>query len=52
MSKPIPVDAKRQDWPRLVANAVNELQRPKFGEVRFSEGVLQHYDGANWVDVP
>jgi hypothetical protein len=26
MSKPlVPVDARRQDWPRLVANAINRL---------------------------
>lgn len=24
MRTPVPVDAKRQDWPRLVANRVND----------------------------
>lgn len=52
VSKPVPVDSRRTDWPRLVANAINELQRPKLGEVRFQDGVLQHYDGTDWVDVP
>lgn len=52
MSKPVPVDGKRLDWPRLVANAINELQSPKRGAVRFEGGVLQYYDGTNWVNVP
>lgn len=52
MSKPVPVDSRRTDWPRLVANAINGMQRPKLGDVRFQDGALQHYDGTNWVDVP
>jgi len=52
MSRPIPVDNQRQDWPRLVANGINELQKTRKGEVRFFEGRLQHWDGAVWQDVP
>jgi len=52
MSKPVPVDAQRQDWPRLVANAINDLQAVKVGAVRFQAGALQYYDGTNWVNVP
>jgi len=52
MSKPVPVDAQRQDWPRLVANAINEMQKPQRGAVRFESGVLQYYDGETWQDVP
>lgn len=48
----VPVDSQRGDWPRLVANAINELQRPARGEVRFFEGRLQYWDGAVWQDVP
>lgn len=50
--RPVPVDAKRSDWPRLVANAIAELQKPQTGSVRFEGGVLQYYDGAEWQDVP
>jgi len=52
MRKPIPVDGRRQDWPRLVANGINELQNPKIGEVRFLAGVLQWWDGETWQNVP
>lgn len=52
MSKPVPVDGKRLDWPRLVANAINELQTVKVGTVRFEGGVLQWWDGETWQNVP
>lgn len=52
MTRPVPVDATRTDWPRLVANAVNELQKPQRGQVRFEGGRLQYWDGATWTDVP
>lgn len=52
MSKTVPVDAKRSDWPRLVANAINELQKPQRGAVRFEDNRLQYYDGTDWQDVP
>jgi len=48
----IPVDSQRQDWPRLVANGINELQKTRRGEVRFEGGRLQYWDGATWQDVP
>jgi hypothetical protein len=41
MTKPVPVDSKRLDWPRLVANAINSLLQPRLGEVRYEGGVLQ-----------
>lgn len=50
--KPVPVDSQRLDWPRLVANAINEMQKPQRGQVRFENGRLQHYDGTTWQDVP
>jgi len=54
VSKPVPVDSKRLDWPRLVANAINELmnRKPQAEDVRYRGGVLQYYDGSDWVDVP
>jgi len=51
MSKPVPVDAQRQDWPRLVANAVNDLQKVKTGDVRYNGTALQWWNGAAWVNV-
>lgn len=52
MSKPVPVDNQRSDWPRLVANAINELQRPQRGQTRYADDKLQYWDGASWQDVP
>lgn len=54
MTKLVPVDSKRLDWPRLVANAINELmnRKPQAEDVRYHAGVLQYYDGDAWVDVP
>jgi len=52
VSRPVPVDARRTDWPRLVANAVNELQQPREGEVRYMDGGLKYWDGAEWQPVP
>lgn len=52
MSKPVPVDGKRLDWPRLVANAINELQAVKVGEVRYNGTALQWWDGTDWQNVP
>lgn len=52
MKRPVPVDSKRTDWPRLVSNAIGELQRPAKGSVRFEGGVLQYYDGVEWQGVP
>jgi len=49
---PVPVDSKREDWPRLVSNAIGQLQRTQKGAVRFESGVLQYYDGADWQNVP
>jgi len=52
--KPVPVDAQRSDWPRLVANAINTLinRKPQSEDVRYHAGVMQYYDGTDWVDVP
>ena len=52
--KPVPVDAQRSDWPRLVANAINTLinRKPQAEDVRYHAGVMQYYDGTDWVDVP
>lgn len=52
MSKPVPVDGKRLDWPRLVANAINDLQAVKVGTTRYNGTALQWWDGSAWVDVP
>lgn len=52
MSKPVPVDSRRTDWPRLVANAINDLQGVKVGETRYNGTALQYWDGTDWVDVP
>ena len=54
MIKPVPVDAQRSDWPRLVANAINTLinRKPQMEDVRYHAGVMQYYDGTDWVDVP
>jgi len=50
--KPVPVDAKRLDWPRLVANAINYLIAPQMGNVRYQGGNLQWFDGDQWQNVP
>lgn len=55
MTRPVPVDAKRSDWPRLVANAINLLleRRPREGDTRYTQADgLQYYDGTDWQDVP
>jgi len=51
--RPVPVDSQRLDWPRLVANAINELQKPQRGSTRYTptDG-LQYWNGTEWVDVP
>lgn len=49
---PVPVDNKRLDWPRLVANAINALMRPQTGHVRYEGGALQYWDGQEWQPVP
>lgn len=52
---PVPVDAKRTDWPRLVANAINTLLRrdPRVGDVRYTMiGGLEYFDGEAWQGVP
>lgn len=50
----IPVDAKRSDWPRLVANAVNMLlaRNPREGDVRYTGTALEYWDGTSWQAVP
>lgn len=54
MSRPVPVDAKRGDWPRLVANAINGLlsRGPQKGDVRYEAGTLEYFDGTDWQPVP
>lgn len=51
---PVPVDNKRTDWPRLVANAINHLMKrlPQTGDVRYEGGNLQYYNGTDWQNVP
>lgn len=56
---PVPVDAKRTDWPRLVANAINGLLKmvynPQAGQTRYStDDGLQYYDATDavWKPVP
>lgn len=54
MIRQVPVDAKRTDWPRLVANAINSLisRGPQEGDVRYEAGTLEYFDGTNWQAVP
>lgn len=50
----VPVDSQRMDWPRLVANAIKQLQTLRVGTTMFDpdDNKLKYWDGDTWADVP